>query len=127
MTMMKILSRRRNLDHRPHNGVSTTAASPNLETSNIELTTYTSLRDLLPPPPQQKSSWYEIPITNPLVKHAAIAYLQPMLTPPDLRRGLLERLKDACGCSDDGCLWWIREAVLRVFNATYGNSDEKFD
>ncbi|KAK4774980.1 hypothetical protein SAY86_009915 [Trapa natans] len=94
-----------------------------LEISDIEMISfqsvaYTSLRDLIPsqphPPlpgitsPTNNSSWSELPIRNPLVKQAALAYLQPMSTPPESgHKGLLGRLRERCGC-----LWWLRDAVL---------------
>ncbi|KAK4757176.1 hypothetical protein SAY87_007303 [Trapa incisa] len=94
-----------------------------LEISDIEMISfqsvaYTSLRDLIPsqphPPlpgitsPTNNSSWSELPIRNPLVKQAALAYLQPMSTPPESgHKGLLGRLRERCGC-----LRWLRDAVL---------------
>lgn len=122
-----------------YNGNSTIPPSPKLDFSDIELITiqnigYTSLRDLLPStgPPTimspTNSSWYEIPIKNPLVKHAALAYLQPMSTPPDPRdRGLLWRLRDACGCSENGCFCWLGDAVRSLFTGGGWNTDEEDD
>lgn len=61
---------------------------------------YTSLRDILPdnprPPPivapANSSSWDEIPIKNPLVKQAALAYLHATPTPPHVS-------PNTCSCS----------------------------
>ncbi|KAM4089463.1 hypothetical protein ACB094_07G153700 [Castanea mollissima] len=121
-----------------HNGFN----SEDLPDSDIEMitipsVTYTSLKDLLPSssttsPPSAitpammmmiNSSWYdEIPIKNPLVKHAALAYLQPMSTPREVRRkGIFGRLKDKCTCCCDddgcgggffGCFSWINDVVF---------------
>lgn len=90
---------------------------PDIEMIQIQPLTYTSLRDLLPsspPPPcllsptQRSGSWKEISIRNPLVKHAARAYLQPMSTPDVDNRGLFRRLKDQCGC-----IGWFNDIVLK--------------
>ncbi|KAK6916759.1 hypothetical protein RJ641_019620 [Dillenia turbinata] len=60
-----------------------------IEMVALQTLSYTSLKDLLPasppmgipsPPYTRHGSWHEIPIKNPLVKHAAWAYLQPMST-----------------------------------------------
>ncbi|KAI3441189.1 uncharacterized protein J3R85_002433 [Psidium guajava] len=117
------------LDHTflHHNGFATAAQ---LEISDIEMiafqsVTYTSLRDLLPaspPPPSgasatNNSSWYEIPIKNPLVKHAALAYLQPMSSPPEVgEKGLLGKLKDSCGC-----FCWLGDILSRVLREVFGS------
>ncbi|KAL4616324.1 hypothetical protein ACB092_07G191000 [Castanea dentata] len=121
-----------------HNGFN----SADLPDSDIEMitipsVTYTSLKDLLPSPSSTSppsaitpammmminSSWYdEIPIKNPLVKHAALAYLQPMSTPREVRqKGIFGRLKDKCTCCGDdggcgggffGCFSWINDVVF---------------
>lgn len=117
-----------------YNGNSAIPPSPNLDFSDIELITiqtieYTSLRDLLPSTvPTSNSSWYEIPIKNPLVKHAALAYLQPMSTPPYPRdRGLLWKLGDACGCSENGCFCWLGGAMRSLFTGGGWNTDAEDD
>ncbi|XP_030450362.1 uncharacterized protein LOC115672635 [Syzygium oleosum] len=121
------------LDHAflHHNGFASAAAAPaQLEVSDIEMiafqsVAYTSLRDLLPlspPPPSaasptNNSSWYEIPIKNPLVKHAALAYLQPMSSPPEVGdKGLLGRLQDSCGC-----FCWLGDILSRVLREVFGS------
>ncbi|CAI9280253.1 unnamed protein product [Lactuca saligna] len=69
------------------------------------LTSYTSLKDLLssatPSPVDSPTkfkridSWREIPIKDPLLQHAAWAYLQPMSSEPDSdRRCCFGKLKD---------------------------------
>lgn len=119
--------------HRNHH----TSSPAKLEISDIEMisfqsATYTSLRDLLPsshPPtaitsPSNNSSWNEIPIRNPLVKQAALAYLQPMSTPPEAgEKGLLGRLRERCGC-----LWWLRDAILGALrDAFFGGATAETD
>ena len=124
-----------------HNGFnSVDLPDSDIEMITIPSVTYTSLKDLLPPssssssPPSNispammmmiNSSWYdEIPIKNPLVKHAALAYLQPMSAPREVRRkGIFGRLKDKCtccggggadGCGGEffGCFSWINDVVF---------------
>ncbi|XP_028797551.1 uncharacterized protein LOC114753036 [Neltuma alba] len=89
---------------------------------------YTSLRDIipqhLPPPPPPivspayNSSWNEIPIKNPLVKQAALAYLQATPTPTDVAsKGLFHVLNDRCFCGDRGgsaCFDWLNGVVLKA-------------
>lgn len=113
-----------------HNGFN----SLELQLPDMEMTTattvvtvqslsYTSLRDLLPSSssspgvmsPTPSSSWYEIPIKNPLVKHAAMAYLQPMSSLPEIgSKGLFSKLRDKCFCRDGacGCFGWLSDVVL---------------
>ncbi|KAG6403650.1 hypothetical protein SASPL_135878 [Salvia splendens] len=52
-----------------------------IEMIALEGINYTSLKDLMPefPPSSASDSWREIPIKDPLVQHAAWAYLQPMM------------------------------------------------
>ncbi|KAI3804041.1 hypothetical protein L1987_32209 [Smallanthus sonchifolius] len=73
------------------------------------LSSYTSLKDILratsPPSPvdslmkfKRIDSWREIPIKDPLLQHAAWAYLQPMSSEPDSgHRCCFWKLKD-CFC-----------------------------
>ncbi|KAJ4715942.1 DNA-directed RNA polymerase subunit alpha like [Melia azedarach] len=90
-----------------------------IEMISLQSATYTSLKDLLPPSPPaitsptNNSSWYEIPIKNPLVKHAALAYLQPMSSPPEVgEKGLFGKLKETCYCQCE-CFGWINDVVFR--------------
>lgn len=69
---------------------SSSSSSVDFELNAIKPTCYTSLRDILPSPAAHVQSpkapvysGYEISIRNPLVKHAAWAYLQPMSTSPE--------------------------------------------
>lgn len=104
---------------------------PQFEASDIEMITipavkYTSLRDIMPehpPPPAimspaKSSSWNEIPIKNPLVKQAALAYLQPMSTPPEVgNKGLFGMLKEKCFCGgrgELGCFQWLSGVVFKT-------------
>ncbi|KAI4297804.1 hypothetical protein L6164_037669 [Bauhinia variegata] len=111
------------------------STAPQLEIADIEMITipavrYTSLRDIMPDPPPHamivspanNSSWYEIPIKNPLVKQAALAYLQPMLTPPEVgNKGLFGKLKEKCLCGREelGCLCWLSDVVLKTMNGFF--------
>ena len=65
--------------------------------------TYTSLKDLLPSPAisspvhSRKDSWREIPIRDPLLQHAAWAYLQPMSAVGESHdQSFAADLKDRC-------------------------------
>ncbi|KDP33288.1 hypothetical protein JCGZ_13075 [Jatropha curcas] len=99
----------------------------------IHSVTYTSLKDLLPASPptissptQHNSSWNEIPIKNPLVKQAALAYLQPMSSPPEIGdKGLFGRLRDACYV-ECGCFEWFNDVVLMGITEIFGK-EEKVD
>lgn len=107
-----------------HNGFDNNSITTGFQISDIEMiklqpATYTSLKDLLPasPPsiisPSYNSSWSEIPIKNPLVKHAALAYLQPMSSPPEAGdKGLLGKLRDSFCCQCE-CFSWINDVVFR--------------
>lgn len=98
-----------------------------IEMISMEAITYTSLRDLLPASslsamsPTHNSSWYdEIPIKNPLVKHAALAYLQPMSTPAETgNKGFFGRLREKCSCGHRwfGCFGWLGDVVSRIKEA----------
>ncbi|GAB4853121.1 hypothetical protein Ancab_017305 [Ancistrocladus abbreviatus] len=151
--------------HTP-NGLTSTASTSSGNstfyptTSDVELVvlrpvTYTSLKDITPssPPSQQgvltppasggtrKNSWDDVAIKNPLVKQAAIAYLQPMSTPPVMGdRNWLQRLKDKfCFGRDDeevnqlGCLGFanhvvfvpIRGILCRAIGISSSSTDEQ--
>lgn len=105
------------------------AAAPQFQLSDIEMVTfdrtpYTSLKDLIqtsPPPssiimsPPRKDSWREIPIKDPLLQHAAWAYLQPMSS-DDIEaarnRNVMNKLKEKC-CGVFGCFNDVVLLVLR--------------
>ncbi|KAA3464689.1 zinc-regulated protein 8-like [Gossypium australe] len=101
-----------------HNGLSSS------QFSDVEMmTSYTSLKELLPASSPtiisptmstvHNSSWNEIPIKNPLVKQAALAYLQPMESlPPAGEKGFFERVKENCS-SECGCVSWMFDVVLK--------------
>ncbi|GMN38224.1 hypothetical protein TIFTF001_007456 [Ficus carica] len=105
-----------------------------VQSSSVE---YTSLKDILPSAsasaspaavamsPTPSSSWHEIPIRNPLVKHAAMAYLQPMSTPTTSfgdKGGLLGKLKAMCFChgGEYGCVGWLYDVVWRTVKEVFG-------
>ncbi|KAK1569344.1 hypothetical protein Q3G72_035684 [Acer saccharum] len=116
-----------------HKGVYSPMAVSDLELMALRVATYTSLKDLLPPPsspsagmtspPAHYSSWHEIPIRNQLVKQAALAYLQPMSSqPPDAGdEGVFGKLVD-------GCSWWLRqcECFSWVNDVVFKNLRELF-
>ncbi|XVE48814.1 hypothetical protein DITRI_Ditri01bG0032500 [Diplodiscus trichospermus] len=116
-----------------HNGFTSSQIS-DIEMITIQSVSYTSLKDLLPtsPPaitsPTHNSSWYEIPIKNPLVKHAALAYLQPMSSPPEVgEKGLFGRIKEKC-CGECGCFMWLYDVVWKnVKEAFSERREEEFD
>ncbi|KAE8692627.1 Amino acid permease family protein [Hibiscus syriacus] len=109
-----------------HNGFGSSQFS-DVETTTVKSDgSYTSLRDLLPrgssspvmcslttSTTADNSSWIEIPIKNPLLKHAALAYLQPVGNlPPAAEKGFLGGLKERC-CRECGCILWIFDVVSR--------------
>ncbi|XWS62616.1 hypothetical protein CRYUN_Cryun06bG0026400 [Craigia yunnanensis] len=115
-----------------HNGFISSQIS-DIEMITIQSVSYTSLKDLLPmsPPaitsPTHNSSWHEIPIKNPLVKHAALAYLQPMSSPPDVgEKGLFGRLKERC-CVECGCVLWLFDVVWRKIKEAFWERREELD
>lgn len=111
------------------------------QVSDIEMITiqaaYTSLKDLLPTSPASsslspKDSWREIPIKDPLVQHAAWAYLQPMqAAAPSDDRNLLEKLTEKCcglfGCIGDVLLIMTRNWFRRKQNKKIQLTDEIHD
>lgn len=112
-----------------HNGFGSPQIS-DIEMITIQTVSYTSLKDLLPvspaasiASPTHNSSWQEIPIRNPLVKHAAMAYLQPMSTPAEVGgKGCFGRVRD---CE---CLGWINDVVWRGLKEAFRECrDEIYD
>lgn len=123
-----------------HNAFNSNSSGQPLEfqISDIEMITiqslsYTSLKDLLPASPSMaimspthNSSWHEIPIKNPLVKHAALAYLQPMSTPTEVGdKGLFGKLKEkcclfCCGCGGFGCFGCLGDVFFATFKVVFG-------
>lgn len=99
--------------------------SDDIEMIALQTLTYTSLKDLMPVASttevfsstySRNQSWEEIPIKNPLVKHAAWAYLQPMSsTPENEDRSVLDRLK--CGV---GCCEFIHQVVVPMIKEAFG-------
>lgn len=107
-----------------------------IEMVTVKSASYTSLKDLLPlspssaaaiTSPTNNSSWHEIPIKNPLVKQAALAYLQPMSSPLEVggNKGFFGKFKDSvCCCCQCECFGWIHDVVLRSLR---DEDDEKVD
>lgn len=117
-----------------HNGFGSAQFS-DIEMITIQTVSYTSLKDLLPvspaasiASPTHNSSWHEIPIRNPLVKHAAMAYLQPMSAPPEVGgKGIFGKITDWC-CGECGCFAWINDVVWRGLKEAFWECrDEIYD
>lgn len=125
------------------------AAAPQFQLSDIEMVTfdptpYTSLKDLLqtsPPPSSiimspnnnnnssgpRKDSWREIPIKDPLLQHAAWAYLQPMSTDDTeavRNRSVMNKLKERC-CAVFGCFNDVLLVVLPNVSFLKGINDKR--
>lgn len=120
------------------------ATAPQFQLSDIEMVTfdstpYTSLKDLLqtsPPPSSiimspnsgpRKDSWREIPIKDPLLQHAAWAYLQPMSTDDTeavRNRSVLNKLKEQC-CGVFGCFNDVLLVVLPNLFFLKGINDKR--
>uniref|UniRef100_A0A0V0GRT9 Putative ovule protein n=1 Tax=Solanum chacoense TaxID=4108 RepID=A0A0V0GRT9_SOLCH len=74
-----------------------------VEMVTMESLTYTSLKDLLPESPPsilsptngRKDSWREIPMKDPLLQHAAWAYLQPTAV-AEADQCFSEKMKNKC-------------------------------
>ncbi|KAL7237317.1 hypothetical protein ACSBR2_003581 [Camellia fascicularis] len=90
-----------------------------IEMVTIQSLSYISLKDLLPVSPplitspthyNRRESLREIPIKDPLVQHAAWAYLQPMSTAA--RQGDGQSWKEKCG----GGGWWLFGCFGGFFN-----------
>lgn len=80
----------------------------------VPTTSYTSLRDMISLPQSSlNGSWNEnIPIKNPLLKQAALAYLQPMSTPPD-HDFVNNKCFSCCGGADSAsCFQWLNCGTL---------------
>lgn len=102
--------------------------SDDIELTDFPGMSYTSMKDLLlSSPPAAASptshSWQEIPIKDPLVQHAAWAYLQPMVE----ARGQDERWWRRC-CWLFSC---FNDVVLVVFNGWFvdesgGGDDDEY-
>lgn len=93
----------------------------------IQSVTYTSLKDLLsvsPPAvssPTHNCSSYEIPIKNPLVKQAALSYLQPMSSPPEVGdKGFFGKMREMC------CIGWLNDVVFRCLREAFWERREEF-
>ncbi|KAK8582540.1 hypothetical protein V6N13_069314 [Hibiscus sabdariffa] len=95
-----------------------------MEMIKIQSVSYTSLKDLLPSPMISSPTtcdhccWSEeIPIKNPLVKHAALSYLQPMSSPTAaVEKGSFGGLKGRC-CHESACVFWLYDVVWRNIKA----------
>lgn len=119
----------------PPSLTATRAPSADIEMVSFNGTAYISLRDLLPssypapiafprPPSHDSAAWCEILIKNPLVKHAAIAYLQPMSSSTLAEaegKGILGAIMDRCRCGCDVedenegcCLLWLGDVISRT-------------
>ncbi|KAH6768653.1 hypothetical protein C2S52_007491 [Perilla frutescens var. hirtella] len=108
-----------------------------IEMIALDSLSYTSLKDLIPSSSPSSvasptgGSWREIPIKDPLVQHAAWAYLQPMAEARDEDDRWWKRLERKC-CGLFGCL---NDVVLVVFNGWFaegssdgvGDDDDKVD
>ncbi|TYH85628.1 hypothetical protein ES332_D02G281000v1 [Gossypium tomentosum] len=155
MDIPRIEKPKKNLDHPSINSHSPAfllhsngfSSCLDIEMIAVKSVSYISLKDLMPAassssqssPPQQaaaavsspikssNSSWNEIPIKNPLVKQAALAYLQPMSSqPPAGEKGLLEKIKDKC-CGECGCVSWIYDVAWRNIKEVFWGIREDFN
>ncbi|KAL2459940.1 Uncharacterized protein Adt_43360 [Abeliophyllum distichum] len=98
-----------------------------------ECLSYTSLKDILPASPPsimspmmtRMDSWREISIKDPLVQHAAWAYLQPMMTACEEadRGSFFRRIKNKC-CGLFGCFNDIVFVVNSWFSSEQGSEEE---
>ncbi|KAM7258513.1 hypothetical protein ACFE04_014254 [Oxalis oulophora] len=77
----------------------------------IESPSYDSLADILPTSPSDLRIDIEnMPIKNPLLKTAALAYLQPIRSPHVVQnKGFFGKLKDMFSCGESCCIGWLKE------------------
>ncbi|TYI98258.1 hypothetical protein E1A91_D01G200500v1 [Gossypium mustelinum] len=107
-----------------------------IELISIQSVSYTSLKDLFSSPSLQpgissasnnNSSCNEISIKNPLVKHAALAYFKPMLSPTEMvERGSFGKIKEMCS-GESGCLFWSYDVLWRHVKDAFWESKEEVD
>ncbi|KAK8476808.1 hypothetical protein V6N13_115216 [Hibiscus sabdariffa] len=129
-----------------HNAFGSSHQLSHIEMMNIQSVSYTSLKDLLSSPTalqtgisspttapiNNNNNWScwneEIPIKNPLVKHAALAYLQPLSSPTAaVEKGSFGGLRGMC-CRESGCLFWLYGVVWRnVKEAAWESGEEVND
>ncbi|GMI88045.1 hypothetical protein HRI_002473800 [Hibiscus trionum] len=129
-----------------HNAFGSSDQVSDIEMMKIQSVSYTSLKDLLSSPTSVQtgisspttarnnnynnwSCWNEeIPIKNPLVKHAALAYLQPMSSPTaTVEKGSFGGLRGMC-CRESGCFFWLYGVVWRdVKEASRESREEVYD
>ncbi|GMJ08103.1 hypothetical protein HRI_004479500 [Hibiscus trionum] len=115
-----------------HNGFGSCDEVSDIEMIKIQSVSYTSLKDLLLSSPRTLQPgrisspttgdgccWWseEIPIKNPLVKHAALAYLQPMSSPT----AAVEKAKCV---RESGCVFWLYDVVWRNVKTAVWESRE---
>ncbi|PIN19190.1 hypothetical protein CDL12_08134 [Handroanthus impetiginosus] len=100
------------------NGISSVNHEDDIEMITLESKSYTSLKDVLPASPPStssptSSSWREIPIKDPLLQHAAWAYLQPMAEARNEDDRWWRRLEKMCcglfSCFHDVVLGWFAD------------------
>ncbi|GFP89072.1 hypothetical protein PHJA_001050900 [Phtheirospermum japonicum] len=90
---------------------------------------YTTLKDLMPSSPSSTasptsgSSWKEIPIKDPLVQHAAWAYLQPMAEARDEDERWWRRLRNNCS----GLWGCFNDVVLVMFKGLFADQGRDGD
>ncbi|KAL9173702.1 hypothetical protein ABFS82_02G005600 [Erythranthe guttata] len=102
-------------------------ANREIEMFNVQSTNYVSLKDLMPAASARPTllpesySWKEIPIKDPLLQHAAWAYLKPVARSEETR--WWKKLKENCcrlfGCLDDV----VSSVVLEGWFAEEENGD----
>ncbi|KAK7343329.1 hypothetical protein VNO77_11986 [Canavalia gladiata] len=84
---------------------------------------YTSLRDMMGE--ANNSSWNEIPLKNPLLQHAALAYLHPMSTPPHVLPN--KRFLQNCFSCITGCTLFIFHSFISFFSSSSSSTTHQQD
>ncbi|TYI43942.1 hypothetical protein ES332_A01G202400v1 [Gossypium tomentosum] len=94
------------------NGFNSSDQISDIELISIQSVSYTRISSAS----NNNSSCNEISIKNPLVKHAALAYLKPMLSPTEMM------------CSgESGCLFWSYDVLWRHVKDAFWESKEEVD
>lgn len=98
-----------------------------VEMVTMKSLTYTSLKDLLPGSPPsimspkngRKDSWREIPMKDPLLQHAAWAYLQPSVV-AEADRSFSEKMKEKCF----GLFDCFNDVIFAMFRGLFSPATE---
>lgn len=94
----------------------------NLEEAETNMTTYTSLKDIM----YMSSSVNEITLKNPLLKQAAMAYLRPLSNSSEQDNNNNNQGKCfTCGGAESGCFHCLEALVSFICGRIKDTNDEE--